>query len=324
VPCYYPIQAYRAKRVNPETGKRPLVFSANDGFRDLPVTVPCGRCIGCRLEYSRQWAIRCLHESSTWENNCMITLTYDEEHLPDLGTLVKKDFQDFMKRLRKRCQGFEEWTNPKTKKVEKPIRNYYCGEYGERFGRPHFHSILFNYDFPDKEYKGESKSGFPVWNSELLSNIWGKGRVEIGSVTFESAAYVARYIMKKNLGSSEESELENFQYAVWCQDTGALVGFKEPEFCNGSRCPGVAGGWFQECKSDVFPSDSIAIRGIPMKPPKFYLSQFELDAPDEVRLVKAKRKKEAKKYADNSTVDRLKTREKVKLAQLKQLPRNLE
>merc|ERR1711906_76548 len=118
------------------------------------------------------------HESSLYTNNIFITLTYDAEHLPEYGTLVKKDFQDFMKRLRKKYN-------------KKKIRYYQCGEYGEKFGRPHYHAIIFNHTFPDMEkVPGKHKD---LYTPEILKKIWKKGHVSIGTVNFETAAYVANY-----------------------------------------------------------------------------------------------------------------------------------
>ena len=82
MPCYHPLKGYRSKFVNPDTGKRSVVFNPREGFYDLPQQVPCGQCIGCRLEYSRQWAMRCAHEASLYEDNCFITLTYNPDNLP--------------------------------------------------------------------------------------------------------------------------------------------------------------------------------------------------------------------------------------------------
>ena len=136
MPCYRPIKGYRSRRLNAETGKRPVVFNPRDGFYDQPVDLPCGQCIGCRLERSRQWAIRCVHEASLHERNCFITLTYRDECLPTNGSLDLDAFQKFMKRLRRR--------------FGEGVRFFHCGEYGENFGRPHYHAILFNLDFSDK------------------------------------------------------------------------------------------------------------------------------------------------------------------------------
>lgn len=89
VPCYSPVKGYRSAQLT-KNGKRKIVFNREQGFVDLPVTIPCGQCIGCRLEKSRQWAIRCVHEASLYENNCFITLTYSPENLPEDGSLKKK------------------------------------------------------------------------------------------------------------------------------------------------------------------------------------------------------------------------------------------
>ena len=100
MPCYYPLTAYRSKQGrDPKTGKWPVVFNVKDGYSDLEVKIPCGQCIGCRLEKSRQWAIRCIHEASLYDRNCFITLTFDDEHLDPHKSLNKRDFQLFMKRL---------------------------------------------------------------------------------------------------------------------------------------------------------------------------------------------------------------------------------
>ena len=98
--CFRPLYGYKSKVKN-ATGKRSIVFNIKDGFADMPITLPCGRCIGCRLEKSRQWAIRCVHEASMYDQNCLLTLTFDDEHLNEKRTLVKRDFQLFMKKLRK-------------------------------------------------------------------------------------------------------------------------------------------------------------------------------------------------------------------------------
>ena len=118
MPCYSPIKGYRSKVLSPN-GKRTIVFKPNLGFVDLPVLVPCGQCCGCRLERSRQWAIRCTHEASLHENNCFITLTFNDDNLPSDKSLDVRHFQLFMKRLRKQFGS--------------NIRYYHCGEYGENF-----------------------------------------------------------------------------------------------------------------------------------------------------------------------------------------------
>ena len=133
MPCYTPLKGWRSQE-RTESGKRAITFRLREGYADMPVDVPCGQCIGCRLERSRQWAVRCMHEASLYENNCFITLTYNEDHIPSDGSLKKDHFQKFMKRLRK--------------KFGAGIRFFHCGEYGAELSRPHYHAILFNFDPP--------------------------------------------------------------------------------------------------------------------------------------------------------------------------------
>lgn len=155
------------------------------------LSLPCGQCIGCRLEYSRQWAIRCMHESTLHDQSCFITLTYSDDNLPEHGTLILRDFQLFMKRLR------FEFSNVK-------IRFYHCGEYGEKFGRPHYHALLFGIDFEaDRTLYSQSKQGSKLYVSDTLNKLWNKGFATIGNITFESAAYVARYVVKKSQWSKK-------------------------------------------------------------------------------------------------------------------------
>lgn len=145
------------------------------------MTVSCGQCIGCRLERSRQWAVRCMHEKQMHDDACFITLTYDDDNLPFGETLVLSDWQKFMKRLVKK---------------NGPIRFYHCGEYGDDTNRPHYHAILFGYRPDDPELfstSGETK----LYASPSLRNTWGMGHCTFGDATFETAAYVARYITKK-------------------------------------------------------------------------------------------------------------------------------
>lgn len=145
--------------------------------------LPCGKCISCRLEYARQWAVRCVHEASMYENNSFITLTYDDQHLTS-DKLQYKHFQDFMKRLRSH--------NPQL-----TIGMFVTGEYGEQRKRPHWHAIIFNWRPTDIIHKYTNDRGDKVYSSNELTDLWPYGLSELGSVTFESAGYCARYAAKK-------------------------------------------------------------------------------------------------------------------------------
>ena len=170
--CFHPLYGYKSS-----SGKW---LSQQTYHEQEPMTVPCGQCTGCRTEYSRQWALRNMHEASLNKNNCFITLTYNEKNLPQNNSLEKKAFPKFIRSLRQK--------NKETK-----IRYYACGEYGDNFGRPHYHAILFNY-FPS-DVKPLKKD---LYTSKSISDAWrNKGHVSVGNVTFQSAAYVSNYVQKK-------------------------------------------------------------------------------------------------------------------------------
>jgi hypothetical protein len=302
MPCYHPLKGYRALKKNP-SGKRSIVFNPKYGFLDQPVEVPCGQCIGCRLERSRQWAMRCLFEAQMHEDNCFITLTFAPEHLPKDSSLDITYFQKFMKRLRKHAYPLK-------------IKYYHCGEYGEENGRPHFHACIFGYDFSDKILYS-SRGGFDHYCSETLGKLWKYGHHDIGDVTFESAAYVARYIMKKRLGKDATEHYTEFD-----KTTGEIFRERLPEYTSMSN--GIGSDWFAEFQDDVYPKDFVTVRGIKMKPPKYFDNKFEITAPDEYAQLKARRKKLSEKNAENCTYERLSVREKLQSIKAKKLIRSYE
>lgn len=259
--CYHPIKAYRSKSLT-ASGKRQLVFVEKESNGDT-LEISCGQCRGCRLDRSRVWAVRISNEASLYNENCFITLTYAPEHLPPGGSLVVSDYQKFMKRLRK-FYG----------KQGKKIRFFQCGEYGERFSRPHYHACLLNFDFPDKVLYRRSERGDNIYRSASLESLWPFGRSEIGAVTFESAAYVARYIMKKVTGPLAADH--------YCG--------RQPEYTTMSRRPGIGAPWFERFSSDVYNHDVLVIRGgIKVPPPRFYNNQYEVMNPEHYEKIKRKR-----------------------------------
>lgn len=299
MPCFHPLKAYQSV-TKKENGKKSIVFNRTHKGADIPLDLPCGQCIGCRLERSRQWAVRCVHEASLYESNCFITLTYDDEHLPRDCSLHVHHFQKFMKRLRKKYG---------------KMRFYHCGEYGSQFGRPHYHACLFGFDFPDKELF-TIRDDIRVYTSRSLAEIWGKGFCTIGDVTFESAAYVARYIMKKQNGKNADDHYQ------WVDDYG-VIHTRKPEYTTMSRRPGIGQGWFEKYKDEVYPHDRVVLRGVKMRPPKFYDTKYEIINPNDLKKIKQKREREAKKHLDDQTPDRLKVKEHVQELKLKNLPRTL-
>lgn len=260
------------------------------------LVLPCGQCVGCRLERSRQWAVRCVHESQMHEASSFVTLTYRTECLPDNNSLYYRHFQLFMKKLRK--------------KLGKPVRFYMCGEYGDENARPHFHAILFGCWFADRKPWRKSPSGHMLYRSELLDSVWDLGQAEIGDFSFESAAYVARYVMKKITGDRAEAH-----YARLSMDTGEIAQV-EPEFTRMSLKPGIGASWFAKFKDEVFENDYVVINGRQMKPPKFYdrlLACSDSEVAEFMELVRYK--KSLAIVADNSD-DRLAVRETVTRARL--------
>lgn len=231
---------------------------------------PCGQCIGCRLDYSRQWAIRCVHESQLHDENCFITLTYNNENLPQNRSVDKREIQMFMKKLRKN--------------IDKKVRYFSCGEYGEKFNRPHYHIALFGYDFDDKEMfkcdqtRWKDKNGRPtntLYRSRSLEDIWTKGFSSIGELTFESAGYIARYVTKKITGDKGPNHYKG----------------RMPEFALMSRRPGIGTEWIERYYRDVYPKDFITFKGKKIKPPKHYDAYMKKNHPEEFEKIKEKREK---------------------------------
>ena len=299
MPCYSPLKGFRSK----DTGG--IVFKRGSDAGES-MEVACGQCLGCRLDRSRQWAARIVHEASLYDENCFITLTYNEEHLPRDGSLNKGHFQKFMKRLRKRFPG-------------QRIRYYHCGEYGENYDRPHYHACLFNCDFPDKQLFQEREGNF-LFVSEILSELWPYGFSTIGELTFESAAYCARYVTKKVTGVSSHEH-----YSRIDEETGEIYQL-QPEYATMSRRPGIGRDWYEKFKDDCFPSDEVPVpgTGVFKKVPRYYEQIFEAEEPIGHEEVKRLRKRFREAHKDEYSPQRLMDKYKVKKAQVAMLKRTLE
>lgn len=181
--CLYP------RTVGYKSDGRTISWSSKQYSKEYPVfQLPCSKCIECRLEYARQWAVRCVHEAKMHEENSFITLTYSDQHL-ESPRLQYRDFQLFMKRLRR-------------SEPSRTISTFVTGEYGDKTKRPHWHAIIFNYRPRDLVPIYKNENGDQLYKSESLDEIWGKNDSqkkpnEVGDVTFKSAGYVARYAAKK-------------------------------------------------------------------------------------------------------------------------------
>ena len=328
--CYKPRPVAYCHARNPKSGNRIVLFTIPDWLSPKfyeTIWLPCRQCIGCRLKYSMHWGARILHESQMFDENSFITLTYNNDKLPYDLSLKYKHFQDFMKRFRERVK-----TRDHKKKygfTADKIRFFMCGEYGDVFGRPHFHACVFNYAFPDRYYHSSS-NGFKLYKSDLLDDLWKDpddginfGYSSIGSITFESACYVARYCVKKRTGKIAP---EYYQRLHIDEETGEILDVfdNQPEFSHQSVKPGIGFDWYLKYgKTDAFNKDYINVNGAKIAIPRYYDDKFKLEYPEDFEEIKAKRKSEALRHADDNTIHRLLVREEVHLAKAKMLVRNL-
>ncbi len=186
-----------------------------------------------------------------------------------------------------------------------------CGEYGEQLGRPHFHAIVFGLTFPD-QYHWKDSNGLPIYRSPWLETKWKLGHAYIGTVTQQSIAYVARYVMKK--AGTDQVDLVD-------PATGQI---KTPEYNKMSLIPGIGAAWFKKNFNEVYPADEIILNGYPMRPPAFYDKLYKKDHPEEFDKILEKRAIQGRKHSDNSTPKRLIVREQVKKSKLNLLKRTLE
>lgn len=274
------------------------------------IKVPCGKCIGCRIDYSRQWANRIYLEAKKYkENQCwFLTLTYNNENLPTKTvknektgeiktgmTLNKKELSDFMKKLRRHYEYHYNHTG---------IRFYGAGEYGEKNGRPHYHICLFNMPIFTKlkEYK-TNELGQMIWLNEEIEKIWGKGFITLGRICWETAAYTARYMLKKQKGPNAE----------WWYKSQA----KEPEFTIMSRKPGIAREYYEKNKSKIYENDEVPIlrgsKAIMVRPPAYYDSLYDIENHDEMEEIKLNRRIRAEQAERNKLSRTSKTEQEVRL-----------
>lgn len=321
--CFSPLQGFQSADLTSK-GKRKTVFNRLYARADgmFLRTVPCNRCSGCRLTYSREWAVRCMHEASLFGDvNSFITLTYNDHFLPRIysedgrilgnGSLNYQHWTNFMKRLRKALS-------------PRKIRFYMGPEYGDLSLRPHYHALIFNYDFPDKHLY-TTRNGNRLYRSDFLESVWtdpdtglSMGFSTVGSVTFESAAYVARYMMKKVKGEDTEN-----RYTRYNLETGEIF-FVEPEKARMSNRSGIGRDWFDKfAVTDIYTKDCVSMNGRLVRPPKYYDSLFENLSPEDFEAIKLSRQKAMAEMAHELTPERLRAREVCHLSSMQKLPRNI-
>jgi len=244
VGCVQPSRAWRRRH------GEGITFVRAEGWADRPVEIKCGRCLGCKRQKAQAWAIRITHEASMHRSNCFLTLTIDDEHMPENRGLDVRHWQLFAKRLRKRAG---------------PFRHLYSGEYGSRWGRPHYHACIFGMDMRRGAESFPNEAKHPLWRSAVLDDIWGMGHVAIGELEYASAQYTAKYVVK-----SEGKEKDAERY-----------GLRKPEYISMSRRPGIGASWIEKFKTDAFGDGVLIHDGKRHAVPKFYervLDEMELGA----------------------------------------------
>lgn len=297
MPCKAPLSAWKSKdyleHFSAATGKTRLVFRKDLGIPGTELEVPCGQCIGCRLDKARAWAVRIMHEVSMHEVSSFLTLTYADDPI----SLNKRDITLFFKKLRR----YLELTD------DIKIRYFQVGEYGEQFARPHHHVILFGYDFPDK--KPFKKIGQHMqFISPLLADLWPHGLHSIGSVTEDSAMYCAGYCHKKITGVKAKEHYQD----------------RQPEYATMSRRPGLGKPWLDKYMADIFTHDKVVVKsGYICRPPKYYDRLHAELHPDRHEEISAKRRLRAKENPENSD-ERLLTTHKILWKKHDELTRKYE
>nr|QJB19217.1 MAG: replication initiator protein [Microvirus sp.] len=302
--CFAPLTAYYSAHKN-ESGKRSLQFRPQGSLSGSRMQLPCGRCMGCRLEHSRRWAIRMMHEARMHTESCFVTLTYNNQSLPEYGTLVPRDLQLFHKRLNNRVY----------ERTGHGIRYFGCGEYGDLNKRPHYHSIVFGYDFKDKLLYSRNGRDESIFSSRELNDVWPMGECKLGAVTFESCAYVARYVCKKVGGAQREGG----HYAVY--DSDGVVFERTPEFANMSRRPGIGLRYFEKYGGEIALHDSVIMDCKEVPSTRYYDNQIERLDPDRMVVLKVLRRRKA--VWKERQVDRRRVKERLLIARSKQKERKL-
>lgn len=297
MPCYHPLIRAVDKRGNQ------IFYSKEDRHVQTSIyeeanTVPCRQCYGCRVRKTIDWALRCTHELQAHKGvGVFLTLTYDNENIPSDGGLVKSHLRSFHDSLRKRIK-------PSNYKY------FQCGEYGDKTNRPHYHLLLFGFDFPDKTLWSTNRMGHKYYRSKILEKSWKKGNCMIAELNYQTACYTARYCQKKITGDAAKEHYTRFD-----SDTGEIFEVL-PEFHTQSNKPkGIGYSWLTKYLYDVFPSDEVVHDGKTFPVPRYYYDELEKINPD-LRAQVEHSRSDARLYKKTyNSIERLAQIEKCKLAQ---------
>lgn len=248
-----------------------------------------------------------MHEAQLHGLNCFLTLTYGKEHLPENGVLVRPHVTEFIKRLRAKLQ-YEDRDEDR----KRLISYFGCGEYGDRGERPHYHILIFGYDFADKRPWKKTKDG-QLYVSTTLEKLWGRGFCTLGPVTYKTAGYCARYALKKINGDKAKTHYERTN-----PETGEIYMLPK-EFGLMSLKRPIGKEWFARFSSDLYPDDfAVTADGGKAKVPAYYDKLLKRRNPDQLQQLKDIRKERAHdpKQMQHQTKRRLAIREEVKKAAL--------
>ncbi len=301
MPCYRPLKGYRSPGGQ-------IKFGRAGAWVDLPTTVSCGQCIGCRMNNTLSWSARIMHQTKMEESSCFLTLTYDDDHLPQDQSLDVAHVQKFIKALRKKT---------------KPFKYFLAGEYGDDTFRPHYHLCIMGEDFEsDREHYTNTKNGDSLYKSPKVDKTWGKGSHNlIGDLTQQSARYVASYVNKKWRGPTA-----HLKYNVLFieKDGTAKIHKLKPEFATMSRRPGLGSTWFEKYHTDVYPSDEVIINGVPNRPPAYYDTLLERHDPKLHHEIKKERIRKGNSHLEDTTAERLAVREMLALRKQGPVTRDIQ
>lgn len=321
MPCFHPLKGYRS-------GDGGFTSSKAKSPTKVAMELPCGRCLGCRIDRRSECALRQMHEASLHSENCFLTLTYAPEHLhkPYMagdgqlrGSVCMEHFASFAKRLRRR--------------IEPQKLRFYCKtEYSPGLLQPHAHASIFGFRPNDLELWDKSAAGFVVYRSPLLDECWRHGFVGVGDLTKESAGYVANHNCDKLDFQRPSDAYSRFDFA-----TGEIVQV-EPESVRMSTHPGIGRDWIERFECDAFPSGFLVDDGSKRPVPRYYKKRLKerhqlagsveegIELSDDAAIMR--RKGYARRWSEpliaNSTPDRLATREAVLFEKVKRLKRSFE
>lgn len=268
MPCFHPIEAFP----NPSGGR--ILFSRPPGHSGRVQHIACGQCIGCRRDDQISWSVRIFHEALLCSSSWFLTFTYDDEHLPSSGSVSRVEVQRLFWRLRKaaKAAGLLEGDG---------VRRFGNAEYGTQSQRAHYHAIVFGLILEDLKPWKRNDRGEQMWTSAFLNSVWGKGRVVVGAVTPDSAAYVAGYTVR-------DREAKRDPYGFIDPDTGELVERVAP-FRYMSRRPGIGAGYVDRFAEQFEAGDFAVLNGRKVPNPDYYRRRLEQLAPDLAERLRVER-----------------------------------